>query len=75
MPDKEVGKLWRVVLECRNRDIGDQIFGASRVESLIRKLVEDRAHMYFVAMAYPKDDIERALRDFGISEESWKTRT
>ena len=79
MTDKEVGELWRKIVEdcgpfdgCANH--GDQI-------ALIRKLVEERAAQWFAEIKLTqdsKDDTDwdiaksKALADFGIKPEDWK---
>ena len=78
MTDKEVGKLWKAVLQdCGKLDDCDN---HGSIVALIRKLVEDRA--WQIASIYYRtsevDDVAKqsciaaALRDFGISPEEWK---
>jgi hypothetical protein len=59
MTDYEVGELWNIV------QANDW-----HIKRLIRKLVEERATHYSIMRG--SLGLEFALRDFGISPESWK---
>lgn len=61
MDDKDVGEVWRQCIGHEdNRPLNYR--GAMR---LIRKLVEERCY---------RSNLDQALRDFGISRESWEAK-
>lgn len=75
MEDKEVGELWtRVQFSERDGD-GDWLHKRI-VQSVIRKLVEERAHgylggVYMTQCSDIADGWSLALRDFGIDPKTW----
>jgi hypothetical protein len=69
MKDHEVGELW--IRYYRVTEITPNVI---TINSLIRKLVEERANCLNSGEHYDPDNefIRLALRDFGIPPETWK---
>lgn len=78
MKDTEVGERWRESLDCRKWPYGT--IGADIVQSLIRKLVEDRQTLWWHQLAKreggtnPQEALRYALRDFGIDPATWEQK-
>lgn len=68
MEDKEVGELWQATL-------GSHWLNHIEIRRLIRKLVEERANIYYGHGLVWGEAIKRALRDYHIDPATWPSLT
>lgn len=73
MSDKDVGELWARVQFVDWDGDGDH-YHKTIAQSLIRKLVEERARLHAGDIEYSEFHLDCALRDFGIPKESWEAK-